>query len=250
MLKKERHMYILEKVQTEGKALVVELTKELKVTEDTIRKDMQELTAQGLIRRVHGGALSIVNDKIDFETRVDYNIGVKEHLAEIAIPILKNVSVIFIDGGTTNLKFVEKIPLSYKGRVITNSPSVALALCNHPYVQINSIGGEFDKKKRVNKGSFTIKEIEKIHIEFCLLGISSIDSNLGITVPSYEESLLKQQLIKQSSQIMSLVSKEKLEKISTFFVGESNVLDYLVTEKSVGTNILNSYEKQGIKIIQ
>ncbi|WP_354005835.1 hypothetical protein [Fictibacillus terranigra] len=68
---------------------------------------------------------------------------------------------------------------------MTNSPSVALALCNLPHVQIISIGGEFDKKKRVNKGSFTIKEIEKIHIEFCLLGISSIDSNLGITVPSY-----------------------------------------------------------------
>jgi DeoR/GlpR family transcriptional regulator of sugar metabolism len=250
MLKKERHIYILQKIQAEGRALVVELTKELNVREDTIRKDLQELSSKGLVHRVHGGALSIVNDKIDFETRIDYNAGVKGQLAELAIPLLEKVNVIFIDGGTTNLKFAEKIPFSYKGRVITNSPSIALALCNHPYVQINLLGGELDKTARVNQGASTIQEIQRIHVELCVLGISSIDSNFGITVPSYEESLLKKQLIKQSSEVVSIISKEKLEKISTFYIDKCTVLDYLVTEKSVNASIVNLYAKMGIKIIQ
>ncbi|PZG40659.1 DeoR/GlpR transcriptional regulator [Listeria ivanovii] len=250
MLKKERHIYILKEVQSEGRALVAELTKKLNVTEDTIRKDMQELSAQGLIRRVHGGALSIVDDKIDFETRIDQNASIKEHLAELAIPLLENISVIFIDGGTSNLKFAEKIPPHFKGRVITNSPSVALALCNHPNIQINLLGGELNKKSRVSTGTFTLQEVEKIYVELCLLGISSIDSNYGITVSSFEESLLKKQLIKQSSQVVSLVTSEKLEKISTFFVDKSTALDYMVTEKSVNKSILSAYENIGMKIIQ
>jgi len=243
-------MYILDKVQAEGRALVAELTKELNVKEDTVRKDMQELAAQGLIRRVHGGALSIVNDKADFTVRIDHNAGVKEQLAELALPVLEKVNVVFIDGGTTNLKFAEKIPSAYKGRVITNSPSVALALCDHPHVQIHILGGELDKKSRVNMGSFTIQEIQKIHIELCLLGISSMDSSYGITVPSYEESLLKQQLIRQSSEIIGIATKEKLEKISTFVVDKCSVLDYLVTEKTVNASMINSYEKMGIQVIQ
>lgn len=250
MLKKERHIYILQKLQTEGRVLVSELTKELNAREDTIRKDLQELSAQGLVHRVHGGALDIVNDKIDFEKRIDYNAGVKTELAELAIPLLEKVNVLFLDGGTTNLKFAERIPYAYKGRVITNSPSIALALCSHQYVQINLLGGEVDKTSRVSQGSSTIQEIEKIHVDLCVLGVSSIDSNFGITVPSYEEALLKKQLIKQSSEVVSMVSSEKLEKISTFFVDKCIALDYLVTEKSVNTSIIDLYAKLGIKIIQ
>jgi DeoR/GlpR family transcriptional regulator of sugar metabolism len=250
MLKKERHIYILDKVQSEGRALVSELTKELEVKEDTIRKDMQELSGKGLIKRVHGGALSIVNDKVDFTTRIDQNAHIKEELVKLAVPVLEKADVLFIDGGTTNLKLAEKLPHSYKGKVLTNSPSVAFALSNHPHVQIYVIGGEFDKASHVNTGSYAIKEIERIHVELCVLGISSIDSNLGITVPLFEESLLKSQLIKQSSQILSVVTKEKLEKVSTFFVEKCSALDYIITEKSVPANIIDAYKQNGIEVLQ
>lgn len=76
--------------------MVSELTKELKVKEDTIRKDMQELSAKGLIKRVHGGALSIVNDKVDFNTRIDQNAKVKEELVKLAVPILEKADVLLL----------------------------------------------------------------------------------------------------------------------------------------------------------
>ena len=88
-----------------------------------------------------------------------------------------------------------------------------------------------------------------MYFDIFILGISSIDSNYGITVPSYEESLVKKECILQSSTIISLVSSNKLEKRSSFFVGEVDSLDYLVLEDNANNNIIKLYTEKGVKII-
>jgi DeoR/GlpR family transcriptional regulator of sugar metabolism len=252
MLKNERHELILNEVEQKGRVLVNELTNQLNVTEDTIRKDLRELSTKGLLKRVHGGALSTLKESIEFQTRLDYNAEKKEKLAEVAIKLIgvTEAEVIFIDGGTTNLKFAEKIPRSFKGRVITNSPSIALELSNHPNVSINLLGGDFNKTSRITSGSSTLKQIQEIHADLYVLGISSIDSDYGITVPSYEESLIKRQFLLQSSSCIGIVTTDKLEKISTFFVESVIALDYLVIEKNVNQNIIKLYKEKGIKIVE
>lgn len=189
------------------------------------------------------------NNIVTFEQRIDHNANVKGLLATKAIELIENKNVIYIDGGTTNLKFAERIPLSYAGRIITNSPSIALLLCNHPNIQINLLAGELDKKSKVIKGSSTLKAVENINIEFCVLGISSIDSTYGITVPSYDEAILKQQLIAQSSEVLGIITKEKIGSVSTFFVDTCESIDYMVTEKELNSTILKTYKDLGIEII-
>ena len=105
MLKKERQIYILEKVKREGRAITNDLVEELGVAEDTIRKDFQELSKKGLVRRIHGGVLRMENNIIDFNERITMNPTIKQQLAMKATELISLKSVVYIDGGTTNLKF-------------------------------------------------------------------------------------------------------------------------------------------------
>ena len=109
MLKKERQIYILEKVKREGRAITNDLVEELGVAEDTIRKDFQELSKKGLVRRIHGGVLRMENNIIDFNERITMNPTIKQQLAMKATELISGKSVVYIDGGTTNLKFAESL---------------------------------------------------------------------------------------------------------------------------------------------
>ncbi len=249
MLKTERQNYILSKIEEQGRVLVNELTKELNVTEDTIRKDLRDLSSKNLVKRVHGGALSILHEPIEYQERINSDQIIKDSLAEKAVKLIEDAKVIFIDGGTTNVRLASKIPHDFKGQIITNSPTIALELCDHPYVDLILLGGSFNKTSRITLGSAVLEDIKKMYFDIFILGISSIDSNYGITVPSYEESLVKKECILQSSTIISLVSSNKLEKRSSFFVGEVDSLDYLVLEDNANNNIIKLYTEKGVKII-
>lgn len=249
MLKADRQAYILKKVETEGRVVVQELTQELNVTEDTIRKDLQSLSKLGLLKRIHGGAHSLINDMKDFNSRVEFNSQTKADLAKRACTLIENAKVIFIDGGSTNLKVAENIPEHFDGRIITNSPSIALSLCRLSKASITLLGGDLDKKNQVLFGASTLRAIQQIHLDLTILGVSTLDSKVGITVPSYEESIIKNQLFEQSSMVIAIATKEKLEKISTFFVAKVSALDYLITEGTVDNKIVDTYNKLGINVI-
>ena len=249
MLKTERQNYILLKIEEHGRVLVNELTRELNVTEDTIRKDLRDLASKKLVKRVHGGALSILHESVEFQDRLNSDQNTKDSLSDKAISLIRDAKIIFIDGGTTNVKLASKIPHNFKGQIVTNSPTIALELCNHPYVELILLGGSFNKISRVTLGSSVLEDIKKMYFDLFILGISSIDSNYGITVPSYEESLIKKECILQSSTIISLVTTNKLEKRSSFFVGKANLLDFLVLEDNVNSNIIKLYKEKGIRIV-
>lgn len=249
MLKADRQAYILKKVETEGRVVVQELTQELNVTEDTIRKDLQSLSKLGLLKRIHGGAHSLISDMKDFNSRVEFNSQTKADLAKRACTFIENSKVIFIDGGSTNLKVAENIPEHFDGRIITNSPSIALSLCRLSKASITLLGGDLDKKNQVLFGAATLRAIQQIHLDLTFLGVSTLDSKAGITGPSYEESIIKNQLFEQSSMVIAIATKEKLEKISTFFVAKVSALDYLITEGTVDNKIVDTYNKLGVNVV-
>ena len=110
MLKKERQIYILDKVEKEGRATTKELVAELGVAEDTIRKDFQEMSAKGQVQRIHGGVLRIEKKLLNFDDRITQQPSVKQELAESAVGLIEGKKILYIDGGTTNLKFAESLP--------------------------------------------------------------------------------------------------------------------------------------------
>ncbi|MGL5435511.1 MAG: DeoR/GlpR family DNA-binding transcription regulator [Lachnospiraceae bacterium] len=248
MLKKERQLYILELVEQDGRATTNDLTAELGVAEDTIRKDFQELSAQGKVKRIHGGVLRIEKGLLDFEDRIVQQSSVKEQLAKKATEMIVDKHVLYIDGGTTNLKFAEALPPDFAGSVITNSPAIALALCKLPNIVITLIGGNLERTTKIVEGSSAIHQIQEMNIECCILGVSSLSPQSGITFPSSGEALLKREVINRSEQVIVIANKEKLGTVATFHSNAVSVIDILVTNET-NKEILSKYEQYGINVV-
>src|ERR671923_289183 len=152
MLTAERRQAILARLERDGKVVASELVAALGVSEDTGRGDVRELAADGLLRRVHGGALpggSALYPATTFDDRLRVAPEAKAHLAEAALPLLEGANVLLLDGGTTALELARRLPPERGCTVLTNAPPVAAALARHPRAEVVLIGGRLLKDAQV-----------------------------------------------------------------------------------------------------
>ena len=250
MLKAERHNFILDLLEKEGKVLAVALSEQLQVSVDTIRRDLQELADANQVLRVHGGALPASPAAGDFGTRQGLFSEAKLAVAKTAVSLIKPHQVIFMDGGTTMVLLAQQLPQNLQTTIITNSPPLALALVNHLLIDVHLVGGRLDKRARVAVGASAVETFRRFQADICLLGICSIHHETGITVPCIDESYVKQVMIEQSSEVVALTTKEKLGTALPFRSAPITELTHLVTETAVSDTTLAPYRESGITVIQ
>jgi DeoR/GlpR family transcriptional regulator of sugar metabolism len=250
MLREERHQRILEILSAEGRVIATELSARLQVSEDTIRRDLKELDHQGLLHRVHGGALLKGPPVVHFEARHGQSPQAKTAIAKKALQLVKNGQVMIIDGGTTTLRFAEQLPHQLTATVITNSPPVASALASHPNIEVIMLGGRLLKRSIVNIGGETLEALDRVRADLCVLGAYSIDSSIGLSVPDQEEAFVKKKMISVSTETVALVTAEKLGTASSFIFASASQLTYLVTSPGVNPEMLRQYEQQGVTVLQ
>ncbi len=130
MLKEERQQAIIELLRRDGKVLAADLITRLNVSEDTIRRDLNELAEAGILQRVHGGALPR-SPSLPYEQRVRETDAAKRAIAETAARLIHEGQVVFMDSGSTVLEVVAYLPTSLRATIVTNSLPVAAALIHH-----------------------------------------------------------------------------------------------------------------------
>src|SRR5215218_540833 len=152
LLSEERRVRILAALRVQGRVLAAELSQEYGVSDDTIRRDLDALAEQGLLQRVHGGALrrAPVND--DYGARQTEDAPAKEAIARATAGLIHSGQVIILDGGTTTLAVARHLPPDLDARVITTSPHVAVALASYPRVEVIMVGGELYRYAMVAVG--------------------------------------------------------------------------------------------------
>jgi DeoR/GlpR family transcriptional regulator of sugar metabolism len=246
-LKEERHQYILELLGSEGRVLAADLSSRYKVSEDTIRRDLRELASSGKIQRVHGGALPRRAEAVPFVSRQKIDKESKIEIARAAAGIIRDGQVVLIDGGTTNLKIAAYLPRERSATIVTNSPPLALALADHPNVNVLMLGGNFLKDSQVTTGIETVRRIESIRADLCFLGMCSLHPEVGITVGHQEEAYVKQAMIGASTEVIGLISLGKMGTSLPYLVGPTSRLTRLITDAS-DQAVLNPYRSQGIEV--
>ena len=132
MLKEERLDYILKKLQTDHKVLQAELSSDLQVSEDTVRRDLESLAQNGQLIKVRGGAIPHSPNPYSFKERIQYHENDKKHIARKALPYLHNGQTIILDGGTSTLTLAKLFPANLHITVITNSVPIVAQLIEHP----------------------------------------------------------------------------------------------------------------------
>ncbi|HPF52805.1 MAG TPA: DeoR/GlpR family DNA-binding transcription regulator [Draconibacterium sp.] len=216
MKKKERHAILLRELGNQKRLNLVEFSRYLGVSDDTLRRDMNELDSKGLLKKVHGGAVSRSSLPTGFQERGDYSRNEKARLADKAVAHIKNGDVIIIDGGTTNLEVVKKIPIDFSGTVFTNSLPLAGMMCNYPGVKLIFLGGLILKESQVTVGHEVISALEDFTADVYFMGVHAVHSELGISVPDHEEAMVKKAMARNAEKVIVLPIAEKLNTASTY----------------------------------
>src|SRR3954470_23767884 len=149
MLTAHRKQLLLDRLRRDGRVVAKDLSAELDLSEDTIRRDLRELAGEGLLQRVHGGALPASPTVANLAARRDMATDEKRRLGRKAATLVSAGQRIFIDGGTTNLELVRSLPLGTTLTVITHSPTIAAALEPHQSIEVILIGGRLYRHSMV-----------------------------------------------------------------------------------------------------
>ncbi len=249
MLKKERQAYILHQVNLHNKVLSSSLSTDINVSEDTIRRDLMELAAEGKVIKVHGGALSTSFSKVDYPTNEVYSLNQKRRIAQKAISLIGNGMFVLTSGGTTVLEMARMLPHQLKATFISGSIAAILEYMNHPNIEVIIIGDKISKGSKITVGSEAIAKIRQVKPDLCFLGTNAIDLKHGITDSDWEVVQLKRAMIESSQRVIGLSIAEKLNTVQPIQICEACKIDTLITELPADDPVLKSYADAGIKIL-
>lgn len=241
MLKKERHAFIVRQINLHNKVLSSDLSSRLKVSEDTVRRDLNELAESGQIFKVHGGALS-KSFHFPYAHIETYAKESKIEIAKKAIGLINEGMVVLTGGGTTMLEMACLIPETLKATFFTISPLVALELAKKELITVILIGGELSKSAHVNIGAKAVTELLEISADLCFLGANGISLEEGVTDSDWEVVQVKKAMIKSSTKSAILCIGEKLDSVQKMKVCNLNAIDYLITDLKPNSSLLQLYK--------
>jgi DeoR/GlpR family transcriptional regulator of sugar metabolism len=247
VLTAERRREILGRLDRDGKVVASELVLALAVSEDTVRRDLRELAGQGLLQRVHGGALPAPAQGGSFERRLEIAPVTKAALAGAALPMLAGARVIVLDGGTTPLELARLLPEAFDGTIVTNSPPIAGALASHPRAETVLLGGRMLKSGQVAVGAATVDALRLIRADVCVLGICSLHPDVGVTALDHEESHVKRAMVACAGEVIALATADKLRTAGPWVVARLADVDHLVTDGD--ETLTRPYAQAGIDVV-
>jgi DeoR/GlpR family transcriptional regulator of sugar metabolism len=249
MLKQERQAYILHQVNLHNQVLSTGLSQHLDVSEDTIRRDLQELADNSKLIKVHGGALSLSFSDHNHPTTPVYAHAQKKLIARKAAALIQNDMFVTTTGGTTLIELARHLPPNLKATFISGSLPVALEYTHHPLIDVILIGDKVSKNSRITVGGEAIAKIRQIKADICFLGINAIDAANGVTDNDWEIVQVKKAMIESARTVICLTIAEKINSHMPFLVCPVEDLDILITELQPDDPLLEPYRAKGVRIL-
>jgi DeoR/GlpR family transcriptional regulator of sugar metabolism len=248
MLKRERQAYILHQLNLHNKVLSSSLCTEVRVSEDTIRRDLLELAEEGKIIKVHGGALSHSFSQFHFPSANFYSQSGKNIIAQKAVSLIKDGMCVLTGGGTTIIEMARCLPLNLKATFITGSIPVVVEYLNHPNIEVIIIGDKISKNSKITVGQDSINHIKQLKPDLCFLGINALDIEHGITDNDWDVVQVKKAMIESSQKTICLTIAEKINTFQPLRVCGLDKIDLLITELDADDELLDPYKNAGINV--
>ena len=249
MLTTERKALIQKILRRDGRLIAKTFSKEIGVSEDTIRRDLRELAGEGLLQRVHGGALPASPAVADFAAREALGSPAKVALGRHAARQIQPGQIVFLDGGTTNVQLARALPHDLRATIVTHSPSIAVELVRHPLVDVQIIGGRLFKHSIVATGAASAEAISRIRVDTYFMGVTGLHPDLGATTGDAEEAGIKRLIARQSAETVVLASREKLGAGSPYQILPLAEITTLVTEDGLPSDVRHMFRHMAVETI-
>jgi DeoR/GlpR family transcriptional regulator of sugar metabolism len=232
MLAYQRREKIFELLREDGSAKVIKLAKIFKVSEVTIRQDLEKLESEGFILREHGGAfLKNVEDNVKSFTILNQeNLEKKKIIGRKAAELIKAGDSIILDSGSTTTEIAKNLVGRSGLTIITNALNIAMILGAEPGIEVIVTGGEFKPPTLSLTGQKAASFFEGIHVDKLFLATAGISLRSGLTYPSLSDIVVKKAMIDAADVTYLVADSTKIGKDAFASLGALSLIDYIITD--------------------
>lgn len=245
-----RHKFIIESIQKEGSVSVVDLALKFDVSEMTVRRDLNELERVGLIRRVHGGAVSARGRSYEppLAVRSNENRTIKDRLGRYAVGMVAEGDSISLDIGSTTHAVADHLKNIRNITVITPSLSIAALFLDRADVRLILPGGVVRPGETSMVGDLAHRNLKVLFVDRLFLGAGAIDSKAELTEYNMDDALIKQTMICNAKEVTLVMDSSKFQKVAFAHVASFNVLQQLITDAMPPKPLLDALKRAGVSV--
>ena len=250
MLNEERRRAILEILDRDGRVLVLDLARRFETSQVTIRKDLEELHAHGLIHRTHGGALPAREGALEDPTlREKEKLHRKEKLriAQAAVGMVQEGQVVILDSGTTTTAIAHSLRHFHNLTVVTNAVNIAAELSGTA-VEVILTGGTLRKNSFSLVGPIAEETLHRLNADILFLGVDGFDVQYGLSTPNLLEAKVNRVMVEVAKRTVAVCDSSKFGRRSLSLIVPPSALHQVVTDRGVLKSDVRLLKKAGIEV--
>ena len=250
MLNEERRRAILEILNRDGRVLVLDLARRFETSQVTIRKDLEELHAHGLIHRTHGGALPAREGALEDPTlREKEKLHRKEKLriAQAAAGMVQEGQVVILDSGTTTTAIARSLRRFQNLTVVTNAVNIAAELSGTA-VDVILTGGTLRKNSFSLVGPIAEETLHRLNADLLFLGVDGFDVHYGLSTPNLLEAKVNRVMVEVAKKTVAVCDSSKFGRRSLSLIAPPSALQEVITDRGVAKSDIRILKQAGIEV--
>jgi DeoR family fructose operon transcriptional repressor len=251
MYPEERLQAIVVRARDAGRVEVASLAAEFEVTQETVRRDLTALERQGLLRRVHGGAIPVERLTIEPELAArDAVLGAeKERIAKAAVAELPLTGTVLLDAGSTTARLAEALPPTCELTVVTNALPIAATLALRPNLTVMLIGGRVRGRTLASVDAWALRSLGEITVDVAFLGTNGFSADRGFTTPDASESAIKAAMVAAARRVVVLADHTKLGNDQFARFADVTDVDVLISDTALDDRAAKAIEQRGPRVV-
>jgi DeoR/GlpR family transcriptional regulator of sugar metabolism len=246
----ERRQWLVDQARSTGRIEVSQVAKELTVAKETVRRDLTVLESEGLLRRVHGGAVPI--ERAGFEGALTFRRGnrhaEKSRIGRAALALLGSAEMVYIDEGSTTQEFAEQLHPHRDLTVVTNALPIALMLAQRQHVTVIMIGGQIRGATLGATDPWATRMLEDFVFDVCFMGTNGITLERGLSCPHPGVGAVKARAVAASRRRVLLSDAGKFGVDSSYRFARIRDLNTVVTDRGADETILARVHALGVDV--
>ena len=245
-----RKRFILNRLEKAGSVLIQDISDHCHVSDVTARRDLATIEGQGLLSRIHGGAVKTrsADAMFSYDRKALHNRDRKMMISAAAASFIQEHDSIYLDCGTTVYHLSSFISRFRALSVITNSLPVVSELIFHPGIRVYLLGGELDNERRAMYGPMSEHMIRYYRARKAFIGTGGVSLADGLSAGNEKEASITRMMAEAADTVYLLCDSSKIEKNAFVHYAPLDMIDYLVTDQ-MAPELLSAYEKRNIKVV-
>lgn len=247
----ERRRKIISLLEEKNSVMVPELSKTFHITEETIRRDLEKLEKEGLLKRTHGGAVAAENTNMELPLKIREvtNTDNKQAIGIRVAEFIEDGDTIAMDSSTTALQVAKHIKSKKRITVITNSMNIVYELANVKDIAVISTGGNLRQSSMGFVGHLTEESIKKYNVDKAIISCKGVDIGREVTESNEAEAQVKRTMVEAADKVFLLVDSTKFNKISFVNMLRFEQIDTIVTDKKLSEEWEQHVASKNIRLI-